>query len=295
MPEAGDLSQQIVVDQSYKPAKPPSRVDRFMGWVAQRKIKTFEPQLLRDEQAFPDILEQIRLIPEAELQRIEDSLPDIARQFTDLDEQVARMSVSVELNQSSAILFAQTLRGRVGDFITTDEAVDYSSGNWLTARDLYRLADRWHLPFVVLVEGGPHFRLALKAPEQTPQGWRVLVYDPLINGERWQHLRGWTSDYSDPLRIFEYASFSSEGLRALREGIYDLSLMGDAELAEGAMQAKQARVQFNAVDCGPMCLYAAALRSAAKPGQNAFKFMGRENLRQDLGLSVKTREEILGR
>lgn len=292
MPEADEISQQIVIGKSFRPAKAPTEVDRFMSWLAQRKIKTFEPQKLRDEHAFPEVLAQISVLTDVELQNVENSLPVLARQFSDFDEQLVRMSVSVELNQSSALVFAQALRGRVKDLITTRE-IDYDN-EWFTGEELTRLAERWYLP-VVIFPHGAHFRLALREPEHTAQGWRVLVYDPMRNNEQWLQLEGWNTDYSKPYSNLEHASINTLGLEALQQGTYNFSLIGDMELANPVMAAKQARVQYNVIDCGPLTLYAASLREGVKPGWNQFKFTGRDVLERDTGLKIQTREEILGR
>lgn len=269
--------------------------DRLVSMLIGNQITVGETKILGQtltDSPLPEVLAQITLLTQEQLQTFEDALPNLAGEFANLDEQIARMSVSIELNQQGALLFAQNLRSRVKDLITTRD-ITYRS-DWLSGEELARLADRWHLP-VVIFASGSHFRLALREPELTPLGWRVLVYDPMNNGEVWHLLTGWSTDYSSPYPNLAYANINALGLEALRERTYDLSLIGDHELAGSVRSAKQARVQFNAIDCGPLCLYAAALRQGVRSGYNVFKFSGREQLERDTGLKVKTRQEILGR
>lgn len=233
-------------------------------------------------------VERLRSLLEARRKRPQES-QETRRQLVRL---------SAEDNRRGAKIFVENLR-KITPKIIRSHYSSYESNEHYAASDVVALADRWLLPILLIRTGGVHWILALREPERISDGWRVLVYDPMRDHEGWFNLQSWDSDYSDPNNILRNLGYvNGLGLEDLRSHTYDLSLREDTELAADAelYEAKQTRVQppFNVIDCGPLCLFAAALRSGAKKGWNQFKFAGRDILRQDTGVEIQTREEFLG-
>lgn len=214
----------------------------------------------------------------------------------------SHIALTAETNLAASKIFVDNLRRKTPEimrqrFNSEPTHPSYTNNEEYSGPDLSRIADSWMLPALLLLKGGRHWVLALKEPEREASGWRALIYDPLIGHEDWMRLENWITDYSDPDNIIRCGGYTgAEGLRALQRGTYNLSLEGDRELADQAdlLTAKQARTQFNSWDCGPLCLFAAALREGVKTGQNEFKFIGRDILLRDTGVRILTREEISG-
>ena len=66
------------------------------------------------------------------------------------------------------------------------------------------------------------------------------------------------------------------------------------ELPEELKLGKAQRFQFNGSDCGPISLYTAVLRYAAKPGNEQEKQKLVEQFANDFGVIILTRKELLG-
>jgi len=211
-------------------------------------------------------------------------------------ESFAKFSVSAQENQGSAQVFMDTLRKATPELLSGNAQRErYTESQWYSTSDLRRLADRWHLPLNVVVQNDNHFLLMLKRPEKRGRGYAALVYDPMQGGERYVELPCWDDSLS-ATNLIESSVFSNDlGLNQLGSGEYDLSLFGDEDFATDAdlYATKTTRVQFDGHNCGPACLFMAALRMGAKKEWNEFKFSGKDQLKKDTGLTVLTREEIL--
>jgi len=170
--------------------------------------------------------------------------------------------------------------------------------------DLILLSEKWGIPlYGVRLGEDPnrfgHFCLALKNPVQENGTWKVLIYDPMANGERWLDLpNNWQQTHLAGASLWKNGFWSSSS--------QDLSIDGELEFANNfeIIKAKLARFQHDAYNCGPLILYAAALRAAFQPGDNGFKQWGRFALEEATritdtdgillpGIKIYTREEIL--
>lgn len=74
---------------------------------------------------------------------------------------------------------------------------------------------------------------------------------------------------------------------------YDLTLENDPDLPDHIKKGKIQRMQFDGKNCIPISFFHAALRYAAKPGNNEFKRTGIKKFQEDFGVRILTREEIL--
>ncbi|MBI2330137.1 hypothetical protein HYU94_02000 [Candidatus Daviesbacteria bacterium] len=287
----GPAEVPIQLGETYDVPKPPSLMQKLRAKWDARRVRVGEGQPVQSAgEPGGDLASRIKVGSEVTadtsvIDAIKLGEPDLA---------VSR-HVSAALNQKSAGIFALNLR-RITASIVTHPQESYQPPEYYSQEDLIELADRWQLPLLVFRKNANHWLLALKPPEEYNEGTRVLAYDPLKNQEVWYPLNG-RVDSADPIDLMRHFGYvNKQGIEELKDGSYNLSLLGDTELADhsGVFLAKQAKFQFNAYDCGPLCLFAAALREGIKPGWNAFKFAGREQLEKDTRVRINTREEILG-
>ncbi|MBI3620232.1 hypothetical protein HY214_03775 [Candidatus Roizmanbacteria bacterium] len=81
--------------------------------------------------------------------------------------------------------------------------------------------------------------------------------------------------------------------KMLLNGAYDLALADDPQLPPQAILGKLQNLQFDGKNCVPLTFFSAAIRYAAKPGDNDFKRKGIQQFYDDFGISILTREELL--
>lgn len=297
--DSGAVEDRVrVVGESFPDPKKPGLIARLYSLLATKRVAR-RIKLPPEKKGATDreILAAIRLSPP----ETEELLPIIRElkpgEDEDEENRLAAVYVSAEINQSSANIFAKNLRVNTPKIIQNPDRKSYTSGEWYTFADLNELANRWHLPIMVIRKDGNHWILALQEPERTDNGWRVLVYDPRENLESWQPLDDWDSELQNPEKLVEHGIFMNElAYEALRDGNYNYSLDGDRKLADRAeiYLAKQVRTQFNAEDCGPLVLFAAALRQAVNPNWDEFKFAGIKQMEKDTNTRIRTREELFG-
>lgn len=285
------IGDQIQVGEPFSTPKKPGIIDKlYSKFITPGKINLLPVQ---EKETPPDLLEQVRLLPpsvEDLIKVIKETNPNEVEA-----ERLAAVYVSAETNQASAAAYVRNLRTKTPDIINA-QLSSYTSGEWYYFPDLNELSNRWHLPLMTIRKDANHWVLALKEPERTDDGWRVLIYDPRENLESWQNLDEWDPELENPANLTSAGIFMNElAYKTLMEKEYDYSLIGDEELADHSelYRAKQVRTQYNSEDCGPLTLYAAALRQGIKPGWNEFKFAGREVLQKDTGISIHTREELI--
>lgn len=288
-----EIESKIRVGKPYSFPGPDSWLDRLNNFLVGRKIRVLSSKNLAEA------VDQFRLQP------CKGELPEAVVRFAverpELREAIARFNITAEMNLVSSNSFVTNLRKNTPGIMREEYDSDptnpsYENREEYSGSDLPRIADRWMLPALFFLKGG-HWVLALKEPERHESGWRVLVYDPLVDHEGWMGLENWTPDYSDATKLWQYGAYTGqEGILALQRGTYNLSLQGDQELADNRelYEAKQRRIQRNSWDCGPLSLFAAALREGIKEGPNAFKFIGEDKLQKDTGVKILTREEIFG-
>jgi len=277
----------------------PSWRERLATWLDARKVVVLNQSQLKNGPAHTELLQQIHLgepLQPNELEFLKKNLEAQIRLHPEQADYAATVFVSAELNQSATASYVSELR-RVTPSLIKPYHTQYTNGEWYQIQDLTQLADRWQLPVLIIWKGGVHYVLALREPEFINNQWRVLIYDPYKNYEEWLNLKEWDTNYSDPKNSISLFA-SRLGQEQLRAHSYNLSLQGDNELANRAQiyEAKQTYLQprFNVEDCGPICLFAAALRQGIKPGWNEFKFAGKEALERDTLVHIYTREELFG-
>ncbi|MFH1832791.1 MAG: hypothetical protein ABH816_01305 [Candidatus Levyibacteriota bacterium] len=217
------------------------------------------------------------------------------------EDQTARNKITAEMNQGSALAFVNSLREKPLPAGPLPSGIVYSKEQEFADSSIIGLANRWNIP-IMLVQDRNHFLLGLKEPELHSGKWQVLVYDPMRGCEQWHQLDYWSNDYSSIWNInnpsVSSVTVSQDCFNQLQNGTYNLSLAGDEEIANHPelYDAKQARIQGvttpDSWNCGPLALFAAALRTGVKEGPNEFKSKGRDLLLQDTGIKVLTREEI---
>lgn len=255
---------------------------------------------------------QIKILPESEPDDLDD-IDELVRILSDEDmleeidieigiEPALRLAVTVQENVASAQFFFENLRAKTPELLEEIEVVpqhdDYTSKQWYSWLDLVGLANRWHIPLFIIAKNTNHWVLALRPPEAHGSGHRVLAYDPMQSGESWLNLPDW-----DPDQPTASLAFLNDLARdALETGSYDLSLYGDEETASSSavVKAKETMVQLagDGENCGPACLFMAALRTGVKDGVKkewfGFGFAGRDKLKAETGLHVLLRDEIFG-
>jgi hypothetical protein len=223
--------------------------------------------------------------------RILDENPQLAAN----NEVMTRLAVSAQSNKDAADTFMRTLRTVTNELLGEKSDRQYDAQTWYNSIDLNSLAERWQVPLALVVVGGNHYTLLLRKPEQHEGNWRALIYDPQRGGEMYVALPNWKPGLDFTETFAAGIACSTLGYQELQEGSYDLSLYGDESFANHSTQgdAKRTRVQFDGWNCGPACLFMAMLRTGAKPDWNGFKFAGKDQLQQDTGLRVLTREEMV--
>lgn len=274
-------------------AEPDNLLDKIRAFALARRVKIVEKTPQDDDLenlitiiGGGDIDSQIRIFenqPQEELEICEESL--------------IRFAVSVQENRKSAQVFVNSLRLETADLLGNSASLDdYTENQWYQFRDLRQLADRWLLPFATL-ERGRHFLLLLKPPEQRADGYSVLVYDPMIGGETYVDLPNWRGTMDVNHLAENNILVNDLALEQLTKGDYNLSLLGDSDFATNVdlYREKMDRVQFDGYNCGPACLFMAAVRegAVARKEWSGFKFSGRDQLKEDIFITILTREEIL--
>ncbi len=259
-----------------------------------------------------------------------ESLTQIVQQNPEHIEQMISLLIhTVARNQEAGRTFVSRLRAKTVELLKQSPYLDNpsawdtvkndgrdhsnaaSSRSWYDYKEIIALADRWHVPILFFknvkdpAHSQEHYLLALKLPERTNNGWNVLVYDPMIGGETHLKLDDWDPRAANVHEFLQKegmetgAFCNSAGFDQIKEQTYTYALAGDVEIARDAhlFEAKQAKLQFNIVDCGPMVLFMAMIRAGIKDdrgGFNTFKFSGCEQLERDLGIHIDRRANILG-
>lgn len=309
--EGNDVEARINFEKPYDVPKPQSRLQRLRDkWYARKHGKqiTVHPQILTNEadsapvNTDPEVPIELHE-PQSEPVQAQEEIIHQIKLYPDKQEELIRRYA--DLNQFAAGVFVSAVRANYKTLIG-ETGRDYSNPAVLfNSIDLMKLCDRWGLPALIVYNSARvHFMLALNMPEMIDGRWQVLVYDPLNDQsgrtEYYYPLDprdNWDpKDTSRPLRYqltqngLNYNNLTVDVISAEE---YDLRLYGDEEAAIAVSEAKRVRTQFNASDCGPLSVFAAAIRTAYREGNNAFKSIGRETLEADTGVTIRTREEIL--
>lgn len=180
---------------------------------------------------------------------------------------------------------------------------DYTQGGWLPPSDLFDATQDWQVPAMLhRRDDQGHYTLALEAPSQDEYGnWRVLVYDPMVGGEVWDSLPDNFNANLDGYQQWEDLNvglyLNSTALQQLKNNEYHFSVAGDEELADNAnvYAGKMTEVQFDGSNCGPACLFVAAMRSGLQEQSDFLQKSGRGQMYKDTGVIMYSKDEVLGR
>lgn len=286
-----------------------SLIKKIRTLLTKNKIKITDTDAENDEGAEDKLVRIIDDEEEAggELVRIikdEKNAGDESDTIT-INEYV-ELTVNAQKNQSAADSFIRNFRKAVeekmlahANYNNYTEPIDSSRKlQELDFGPLREFANQWSLPFVVFARGRSHYYLLLELPRLGPDGdYQILVYDPLKDGREYLSLPQW--DPNEKYLANNLAAsniyFNDLGYNALESGEYNLNLDDSQQpsITAALRAAKEIKIQFNDYDCGPACLFAAAILTAAKPGKSKFKELGIEQLDTDTSLTVLTREEIV--
>lgn len=130
-------------------------------------------------------------------------------------------------NKVASDTFCARIRSNVAEFTN----LRFEPNQELDWSFLYTLSERWKLPLVLIKLGSNqlagHYTLALKRPEQKPDGgWQVLIADPTRPGVRYHDLND--SWQESPGAQNEYIPNSVAG----NDNPYDLTFPGDLQTAQ---------------------------------------------------------------
>jgi hypothetical protein len=298
-PKPANLIERIrarMIGSKIKVVDLPSQTDDLADLIRiiDPEQQAVEEQIVIHDQASPnDLVDSINII-DPEQQAPETTAEEEAIEIG--IEPFIRLAVSAQENQESAQSFMQVMRSTTPELLgDACQRPSYTENQWYHFDDLRQLADRWNLPLMLIVKNQNHYLLLLSLPEKHGDTYQALVYDPLKGGEEYMELPNWDNSLSPANLTENWIFFNDSGYQAATARNYNLSLFGDEDFAGNLElhQAKNTRVQFDGHNCGPACLYMAALRWAVQPDWNEFKFAGRDQLTNDTGLTVLTREEIL--
>lgn len=158
---------------------------------------------------------------------------------------------------------------------------------WFAVADLLATAkDRYQLPLAIFIEGN-HARLVVKGAYQTPEGKKVVVWDPMDKGFKERSV-------NEPFaQVFANGLIGSK----LAQGEYDIARFFEGPEFEKhkrlLMDAKTFNFQRDVKNCIPYCLFANAMIYGLEPGQTPFKEFGRKQFEEDFGVRILTREDFL--
>lgn len=247
---------------------------------------------------------------------------DLTIRLLALDQRTKELIPGAEGNRMWARTFADKLRDVMthnrGNLNFQPESPDYSGTHWLSQSDVVSLAGEFSLPIMVWITTGHvgkqnfvdrHYLLGLRMPElkSDGSGYKVLVWDPFTNGERFFELspefrpelfdKAKFPSISDSMGFLAVWNLMAEPLVANQT--YDYSL-GSDPLLDGIEQlraAKMARVQDDDYNCGYNVVFMAALRAGWKQDKifDQFKNQGRQGVLELTGVPISTREEIMAK
>jgi hypothetical protein len=302
--EADLVPEEITVDEA--DLTPPSIFEQI-----RRKLEGLGARLTVTEESeegdLDELITIIKYLPsggqaaDTEDETVGDEVEEITIELG--MEPAVELGVSAQRNQASAQKFFRNLRRDTAQILAEEQweslstlnRASYEGTRWYQLVDLVALANRWLLPVVIFRKQESHYLLVLKPPELIEDSYQVLVYDPIQGGERYMQLPNFSGQITpDDLRSQNFF-FSRSARNLLEEGRYNLSLYSDTHIASNPElhQAKTTEVQFDGWNCGPACLFMAAIRAGAQADWSEFKFAGRDKLHEDTDLYVYTREEIL--
>jgi len=166
-----------------------------------------------------------------------------------------------------------------------------SETGWFDLHSVLTTArERYKLPMAIYVGVDHHARLLLKGYYDTPEGKKLMAYNPFNSGfeeidakfDANGHTIGVLRNTSDvPLR---------------REEINLMQVLESPERSEYRNLLTNIKVfgfQKEAINCIPYCLFVSAMLYGLEPGNTDFKTHGIKQFEQDFGVRIMTREEIV--
>lgn len=150
--------------------------------------------------------------------------------------------------------------------------------------------DRYQLPLAIYVDHN-HAQLVVKGAYQAPEGRKITVYNPMHNGFEEIHI----NETGMPMGVTANGLVGSK----IDNGEYDITgFFGDPELLKYRdllVNIKAFNFQKDLQNCIPYCLYVNAMLYGLEPGVTGFKREGIKKFKQDFGVRILTREEIMGK
>jgi hypothetical protein len=311
--EESDLAPEITIGEGevlpknkLMSARPNGLLDLIKSKIQQGQVKIVEEldESTSDVQQSDDLVKIIHdgsaieeiLLSDDEVVITEEQFEEIS-----VSAQVDRLMtpVSAESNVVAAKDYSDLLRYIFPKLLIEQNKnardINYRGNEDISREEIMAMADRWQIP-VCFLNQGAHWVLVLNMPEKHDRGQRVLIYDPMKNGESFVEIQEWDETKNLDVRLGANGIYFNElAKKQIDEKKYNLSLAVDWEVAqhEELLAAKMARAQFDSWNCGPMSLFAAAIRTGIKKEPNSFKGSGRNQLHKDIGLYVYSREELL--
>lgn len=162
---------------------------------------------------------------------------------------------------------------------------------WFYLNNLLTVArERYKLPMAVYVGPDRHARLLVKGWYNTPQGKKMLVYNPYKTGfeevdvkfDANGHVIGVLKNNNDtPLQREEFNL-----MKILESPDF-------AKYRDLLTESKAFGFQKDARNCIPYCLFVGAMLNGLEPSATEFKRQGIKQFEQDFGVRIMTREEML--
>lgn len=237
------------------------------------------------------ITPKVKVVPKINVLPVEDSFPSVPeREWSTLPD--------VGRNMEASKKFLTTLRDQAAYKRDPEDprfwksnlgyrVQDSVSEGWFMASDfMHNSQDRYQLPLAMFIAGN-HARLVVKGAYQTPEGKKIMVWDPMRKG------------FEELSTNESFAGVVANGLigSKLVRGEYDIAkFFENPELAKYRgllIEAKAFNFQTDFKNCIPYCLFANAMIYGLEPGDTEFKRQGIKQFEQDFGVRIITREEML--
>lgn len=150
--------------------------------------------------------------------------------------------------------------------------------------------ERYRLPLAIYIDRN-HAQLVVKGAYQTPEGRKIMVYNPMSKG--FQEISVNVTEGGSTIGV------TANGLVGSRiaRGEYDIvKFFEEQQLGNFRSlltDMKAFNFQNDVQNCIPYCLFVNAMIHGLEPGKTPFKEFGRKQFEQDFGIRILTREEFL--
>jgi len=183
-----------------------------------------------------------------------------------LADEVIDFNIYSAWNEQAKETFISYIRGNLKsllgstkeNYVNTDGS---SNKNYFHCNDMQRFADRYGLPFLAIPQSS-HWFLALEIPkyDASKSKWTVQVYNPMKDNTQTletEWVGGPNFDWQYYLNLTLPCSAAAMSL--IKQNAYHLNLPARTP---NLIKTKLTRKQFDWFNCGPICLFEAALLAA---------------------------------